>query len=64
MFIITVRRLCSQARPEIEIADMALRDSATNQLLAATAIAIALNPRGLCWRAGSLAEADGRRSYY
>lgn len=46
VFIIIVRRYCSTARPEIEIADMALRDSATHQLLAATAITIAISPPG------------------
>jgi probable biosynthetic protein (TIGR04098 family) len=45
VFVITVRRLCSAARPEIEMADMVLRNSATHQLLAATAISIALDPQ-------------------
>ena len=45
LFMITVRRLRSVARPEIEIADMAMRDAATDQLLAVTAIEIALDPQ-------------------
>lgn len=37
-FTITVRRWRSAARPETEIADMALRDSATDRLLAVAAV--------------------------
>jgi probable biosynthetic protein (TIGR04098 family) len=42
VFRITVRTLRSASRPGIEIADMLLRDSITGQLLAATAVEIAL----------------------
>jgi probable biosynthetic protein (TIGR04098 family) len=38
VFVITVRRWRSRTQPEIEIADMALRDSVTGGLLAVTAI--------------------------
>ena len=38
VFVITVRRWQSSTQPEIEIADMALRDSVTDALLAVTAI--------------------------
>lgn len=44
-FTITVRRWCSTKIPETEIADMALRDSATGRLLAVMAVEIALNGR-------------------
>jgi probable biosynthetic protein (TIGR04098 family) len=43
-FKITVRRWCSTAQPEIEIADMTLGDSLTNRLLAVTAVEIGLGP--------------------
>lgn len=42
VFTITVRRWCSAVRPEIEIADMALRDSVTGRLLAVMAVEITL----------------------
>jgi probable biosynthetic protein (TIGR04098 family) len=42
-FTITVRRWCSTKIPEMEIADMALRDSATGRLLAVMAVEIALD---------------------
>jgi probable biosynthetic protein (TIGR04098 family) len=38
VFVITVRRWQSSTQPEIEIADMALRDSVTGALLAVTAV--------------------------
>ncbi|MFH7338216.1 hypothetical protein [Streptomyces hygroscopicus] len=40
MFAITVRSWCDTAVSEIEIVDMASRDSATGRLLAITAIEI------------------------
>jgi histidinol-phosphate aminotransferase len=40
VFSTTVRRWCSAAQPEIEIADMALRDSAAGRLLAVMAVEI------------------------
>jgi probable biosynthetic protein (TIGR04098 family) len=43
VFTITVRRWCSTEQPGIEIADMALRDSATDRLLAVMAVEIALD---------------------
>jgi len=44
VFTITVRRWRGAARPETEIIDMALRDSATGRLLAVTAIEIETAP--------------------
>ncbi len=44
VFSINVRRWHSETRPETEIADMMLHDSATGQLLAATAVEIELGP--------------------
>jgi probable biosynthetic protein (TIGR04098 family) len=44
VFKITLRRWCSMAQPEIEIADMTLRDSLTDRLLAVTAVEIGLGP--------------------
>ncbi|MEV0393359.1 LnmK family bifunctional acyltransferase/decarboxylase [Polymorphospora rubra] len=38
VFTITVRRWCSAANPEIELADMAMRDAESGRLLAITAI--------------------------
>jgi probable biosynthetic protein (TIGR04098 family) len=46
VFRITVRTLRSAVRPGIEIADMMLRDSITDRLLAVTAVEIALDPPG------------------
>jgi probable biosynthetic protein (TIGR04098 family) len=43
VFAISIRRWCSPAQPEVEIADMALRDSATGRLLAVTAIEIEMD---------------------
>jgi probable biosynthetic protein (TIGR04098 family) len=44
VFTISVRRWRSDTQPEIEIADLALRDSTTGQLLAVTAVEIEIGP--------------------
>ncbi|WP_207946750.1 LnmK family bifunctional acyltransferase/decarboxylase [Actinomadura sp. 7K507] len=46
VFTITARRWRNADLPDIEIADMTLRDSSTNRLLAATAIEIDKGPTG------------------
>lgn len=46
VFTITIRRLRSAARPEIEIADMMLCDSATDRMLAVTAVELELDLAG------------------
>lgn len=45
VFNTTIRRWCSAAQPEIEIADMALRDSVTGRLLAVMAVEITVDPQ-------------------
>ncbi|MFD7966086.1 LnmK family bifunctional acyltransferase/decarboxylase [Streptomyces zaomyceticus] len=59
-FEVTVRRWRSTGSPDVEIADMALREAATGQLIAVTAIEIETGPeRGAEFRSG--AEAAGIR---
>ncbi|MFI6417340.1 LnmK family bifunctional acyltransferase/decarboxylase [Streptomyces sp. NPDC050842] len=46
VFAVTVRRWRSTGSPDVEVADMALRDTATGQLIAVTAIEIGIEPAG------------------